>query len=220
MISIRRTQGVSIPRSGHAITFQLGRRYFGDKFVYCDPDGTNFCSCRTVPCVNPETTFGKNHDFALRKSTGVILRKDVDYLIQYRNPVHSITSNFQLYLKRHPEALSEEGWKKFAYRDIYYWNHFIDKWVLDYPDNAIPPFYLTYEELVGSPIDKAREIIAFMSDGDVDDEQFDKVMSKFKIEARGALSSFQYVDHGFFDEIERRTSQRLAELNLPSWRDT
>ena len=196
MISIRRTQGVSIPRSGHAITFQLGRRYFGDKFVYCDPDGTNFCSCRTVPCVNPETTFGKNHDFALRKSTGVILRKDVDYLIQYRNPVHSITSNFQLYLKRHPEALSEEGWKKFAYRDIYYWNHFIDKWVLDYPDNAIPPFYLTY------------------------DEQFDKVMSKFKIEARGALSSFQYVDHGFFDEIERRTSQRLAELNLPSWRDT
>ena len=174
---MRKTQGVSIPRSGHAVAFQLGMRYFGEEMIYCDPEGTQFCSCRSVPCINQERNFAKNHDFALRNSTGWAMLKDENYLIQYRNPVHSICSNYQLYLKKNPQEPSKKGWHKFAYREIYYWNHFVDKWVIDYPEDASPPLYITYEELLGSPLAKARQIIEFMSDGPVEEELFDNVMS-------------------------------------------
>ncbi|MDX1734621.1 MAG: sulfotransferase domain-containing protein [Halioglobus sp.] len=220
MAAMRKTQGVSIPRSGHAIAFQLSTRYFGDELVYCDSMGARFCGCRQVPCVNPARNFAKHHDFGLRKSTGSPVLKDEAYLIQYRNPVHCICSNYQLYLKKHPHELSEKGWRKFACREAYYWNHFIDKWVLDFPANARPPLYVTYEELLGDPLLKAREILAFMSSGNIDEERFDTVMSKIKIESRGSLSAFQYPDHGFFDEIEQMTAQRLAGLSLPRWNDT
>ncbi|MDB4348205.1 hypothetical protein OAN12_06720 [Halioglobus sp.] len=216
---MRKTQGVSLPRSGHAVSFQLGMRYFGEEMIYCDPEGTQFCSCRSVPCINQERKFAKNHDFALRNSTGWAVLKDENYLIQYRNPVHSICSNYQLYLKKNPQETSKKGWHKFAYREIYYWNHFVDKWVIDYPEDARPPLYLTYEELLGSPLAKARQIIEFMSDGPIEEELFDNVMSKFEVKSQGSLAGFQHIDHGFFDEIEEMASQRLAVLALPGWRD-
>jgi hypothetical protein len=217
MIETRATQGVSFPRSGHAIAYHLGKRYFKELFVYCDADGDRFCGCGNVPCVNPARTFAKNHDFGLRRSPGVPVLSNERYLIQYRNPVHSICSNYQLYLKKHPEACTLAGWQKFALRDIYYWNHFIDKWVLDMPVTDTPPLYCTYEELMSRPVETAERILSFMSAGSLDEERFEKVMSTLDITPRNSLDGFQFHDPGFFREIEAVAVRRLNELNLPTW---
>ena len=72
-------QGVSFPRSGHAIVYHTVRRYFGEALVYCDANNTRHCGCESVPCVNPGRTFAKNHDFGLKSGVGtpVIDRKSV-----------------------------------------------------------------------------------------------------------------------------------------------
>jgi hypothetical protein len=219
MIATRATQGVSFPRSGHAIAYHLGRRYFGDAFVYCDANGTRFCGCGQVPCSNPARVFAKNHDFGLRRSPGVPVLENERYLVQYRNPVHSICSHYQLYLRNHPDEHTVPGWRKFALRDIFYWNHFIDKWVLDYPGTAIAPLYCVYEELMSRPRDVAREILSFMSALPLEESRFEQVLASLEIVPRNSLEEFQFYDPGFFDELERRAEQRLAGLQLPAWRD-
>ena len=61
------------------------------------PLGLNGCGCGLIPCINPDRTFSKDHDFGLRKSSGTPIILSERYLIQYRNPVRSIVSNFHLH---------------------------------------------------------------------------------------------------------------------------
>jgi len=219
MIAMQATQGVSFPRSGHAVAFHLAKRYFGDALIYCDTNNTRFCGCEAVPCINPARTFAKNHDFGLRRSPGVPILAGERYLVQYRNPVHSICSNFSLYLNKHPEEDTLAGWQKFAYRDIYYWNHFIDKWVIDFPVQGNQPLNCIYEELIANPRETSRDILAYMSAGPIDEARFEHVMKGLNISARNALEDFKYFDRGFFRELEEAASQRLAQLELPAWDD-
>ena len=81
-MKMKPTQGVSFPRSGHAPVYQVARRYFGDAFVYCDTNDTEQCGCEHVPCVNPNRTFSKNHDFGLRRFSGVPIIPSEHYFIQ------------------------------------------------------------------------------------------------------------------------------------------
>jgi hypothetical protein len=213
---MRATQGVSFPRSGHEIVYHIARRYFGEAFVYCDLHNPGLCGCGSVPCVNPDRTFAKNHDFGLRRSPGVPILPTERYLIQYRSPVWSITSNFKLYLKRHPDENDRAGWERFAFRDVFLWNRFIDKWVLDFPPDANPPQYCTYEELIDEPEVKVREVMAFLSDGPLDDDRISADLERFPIAPRRTLSEFEFFDPVFFRELEDAASGRLAELDLPS----
>ena len=219
MIAMEPTQGFSFPRSGHAVAFHLAKRYFGDALIYCDTNNTRFCGCGSVPCINPARTFAKNHDFGLRRSPGVPILAQERYLVQYRNPVHSICSNFFLYLKKHPEEDSLAGWQKFAYRDIYYWNHFIDKWVIDFPVQGNQPLNCIYEELIAKPRETSRVILDYMSAEPLDEALFEHVMKGLNISARNALEEFKYFDRGFFRELEEAAAQRLAQLALPAWDD-
>lgn len=225
------TQGVSFPRSGYSATYHILRGYFGDAFVYCDADDTRHCGCQSVPCLNPKRMFAKNHDFGLLKSRfdllksrfglrsdpGVPIIPTEHYFIQYRNPVWSITSSFKLYRDRNPNDNSRAGWKQFAFRRIDFWNRFVDKWVLDFPVDAEPPLYCTYEALITDPPARVREILAFFSDGPLNEERVDAAMKKQPIALRNRISEFEFYDPGFFRELEKVASHRLAELNLPSF---
>ena len=81
-------QGVSYPRSGHGLLAEFLIRYFGPSFSYCEYYG----HCRQAPCANPHNHFQKNHDFGL----ALPVPRDRPLLIQYRNPLYSIASNFAL----------------------------------------------------------------------------------------------------------------------------
>ena len=214
---MRPTQGVSFPRSGHAAIYHIAKRYFGDAFVYCDTNSTKYCGCESVPCVNLARTFAKNHDFSVRTSPGVPIIPSEHYFIQYRNPVRSIVSNFHLYQNKHPDENERADWEKFAHRDVFYWNRFIDKWVLDFPADAKPPLYCTYEALIADPESRVREILRFMSDGPLDEAAAAQIIEQRPISPRNRLAEFEFYDPAFFGELEDAASDRLAELDLPSF---
>ena len=234
---MRATQGVSFPRSGHAAIYHIARLYFGDAFIYCDVNNTRFCGCGSVPCINPNRTFAKNHDFGLRKPPsprkilnlrqflslhkfrGVPIIPTEHYFIQYRSPVPAITSNFKVYLKKNPRENHRAGWEKFAFRDVNYWNRFIDKWVLDFPPDANPPLYCTYESLLANPQARVREILTFLSNAPLDDNRVEQIMQQIPIVPRNSISEFDFYDSVFFKELEDIASQRLAKLGLPSFKE-
>ena len=211
------TQGVSYPRSGHAPVYQIAKRYFGDALIYCDTNNKKFCGCNSVPCVDPNRTYSKNHDFGLRKSTGVPIVPSEHYFIQYRSPVRSIVSNFYLHVRNHPQASKQTHWKKFARNGVSFWNRFIDKWVLDFPADADAPLYCTYEALIADPETRVREILSFLSDGPLDEEAVTRILEKLPISARDKLAAFEYFDPGFFQELEDAASDRIERLGLPSF---
>jgi hypothetical protein len=218
-MKMRPTQGVSFPRSGHAPIQRIAKRYFKGSFVYCDTNNKKNCGCESVPCINPNRTYAKNHDFGLRTSPGVPVIPTEHYFIQYRNPVRSIVSHFYLYMNRNPDKNTREDWEKFAFRDVFYWNRFIDKWVLDFPAEADPPLYCTYESLLSDPETRVREILTYFSYEPLDEASVAHILSKLPIAPRDNLAKFEYYDTGLFRELEEAASERLAELDLPSFAD-
>jgi len=216
-MKMRPTQGVSFPRSGHAPVRRIAERYFGDSFVFCDTNNPKYCGCEAVPCVNPNRTYAKNHDFGLRTSPGVPIIPSEHYFIQYRNPIRSIVSDFFLYLNNHPDENTRADWENFAYRDVFFWNRFIDKWVLDFPADAEAPLYCTYEALIRDPAARVREILTFFSDGPLDEEAATRIIEKLPISPRDNLAKFEFYDTDFFRELEELASERLTELDLPSF---
>lgn len=213
-------QGVSFPRSGHAIVYHAVRRYFGPELVYCDTNNSRRCGCESVPCINPGRTFAKNHDFGLKRGEGTPIIATERYLIQYRNPVRSIVSNFHVHLKNNPEKSSQVDWENFAYRQILYWNRFVDKWVLDYPARANTPLYCAYETLVASPAEILTTILEYFSDGPLNLELAKRVIEERNVKPRSNLEKFEFFDANLFNELEEATVGRMATLSLPSWNES
>jgi hypothetical protein len=216
-MKMRPTQGVSFPRSGHLVVRRIAKLYFGDAFVYCDVNNEEYCGCGEVPCVNPARTYSKNHDFGLRRDTGVPIIPSEHYFIQYRNPVRSVVSNFYLHRKNHPESNRRKDWEAFAGENIAFWNRFVDKWVLDFPSDAEAPFYCSYESLMRDPETRVREVLSFLSDGPLDEEAVARVLKESPISVRDRLAEFEFFDPAFFATIENAASDRLARLDLSSY---
>ena len=82
-----------------------------------------------------------------------------------------------------------------------YWNPLIDKWVLNFPSNAKPPHYCTYESLLADPQARVREILTFLSEGTLDEERFRAAMLECPIEERSSIEKFEYYDSDFFQKI-------------------
>jgi len=216
---IQPTQGVSYPRSGHGMIYLIARRYFGEAFIYCDTNNEDQCGCESVPCINPERTFSKNHDFGLKRSVGVPIIPTERYFIQFRNPVRSIASNYYIYRRTSLMMRKRTEWQQFAIRSINYWNRFVDKWVLNFPTDAEPPFYCSYESLLSDPDVRIREVLSYLSVDPLDDEAISQILTILPIATRKKLSDFRFYDEGFLREIETRAGGRMARLGLPSFNE-
>jgi hypothetical protein len=231
------SQGVSFPRSGHGAVRTIVELYFGGAFVYCDVNHTDSCGCESVPCINQKRTYSKNHDFALRrppkqprglrqrlnhrlrrrKVGGVPIISTERYFIQYRRPVSAISSNFKLHLSAYPDHNHRAGWEKFAFKDLFYWNRFIDKWVLGFPAHARPPLYVSYESLLADPHARLRDILKLHSDGPLDEARVEQVLQRAPIAPKHSIAEFEFYDPRFFQKMEDATSGRLEKLGLPSF---
>jgi len=213
------TQGVSYPRSGHGIILKIARRYFGEAIVYCDTNNVENCGCESVPCINPKRTFAKNHDFGLLRSGGVPIIPSERYFIQFRNPVRSIASDFYIFRTNALLNRRKSEWRRFALNSVNYWNSFVDKWVLNFPRDATSPFNCSYESLLSDPGGRTREVLSFLSENPLEDDEVSRILKIIPIVNKDSLSKFCYYDEGFFREIEARTSGRMAKLGLPSFNE-
>ncbi len=218
---IVRTESVSFPRSGHAPLYNSMKRYFGDRLVYCDAQDTKGlnCGCRSVPCINPRNNFSKSHDFGLRQGDGLEIRAGQCYLVQYRNPVRSIVSDYNLCVEQNPHMSGRDDWHVFAREAIAYWNKLIDKWVIGLGAVDNPQMILPYEKLVQDPIGSVTSVVEFITDEPIDNEALRREISEIGILPLNRLAEFRHFDTGLFREIEAIAGERMTKLAIPSFED-
>lgn len=119
-----RVIGVSWPRSGHHLLVRLLTLYFGDTFLYCDFYGGVDQCCKTAPCARADIHLSKSHDFDLSLPQ-IPGRK---YLIQYRDFIPSVVSNFELHVRNGaPDTLT--SFRNFASTQFDVYRAFMHKWV-------------------------------------------------------------------------------------------
>lgn len=161
--------GVSWPRSGHHLLVRILQEYFGDKFQYCEFYTPEDC-CRTFPCARPGTIkFSKNHDFDLNLEQ----YEDVNYIIQYREFIPAVVSNFELFVCN-GEIDSEFSFRKFASMEWTKYQNFLEKWVTS--PFGKRQFVLAYEEFTANPVSRMQEVIKlFVPDRPVDETRLHEI---------------------------------------------
>ncbi len=216
---LRRTQGVSFPRSGNSALFEFLRRYFEGEVTFCDARDPAWCGCGHAPCANAATNLAKNHDFGLLDGrTDLVFHPEVRYLVQVRSPVRAIASNFGLWLRGEGVSPTVERWQVFARQQIDYWNAFVDKWVLRFPGDARRHLVVAYHELVQEPARMAARVVEFATGRPAPPDLVRQELARAPIRARGSLARFPFFDEQEFDALEAQAGERLRAMALPSWR--
>ncbi len=197
--SIEYVAGVSWPRSGHHLLANFLRAYFGEQFGYCEIYTSEDC-CRSFPCERPEINFTKNHDFdlTLKKLEGQ------KYLIQYRNFLPSVVSNFSLYLRQGKPDTSEM-FEKFARKQAMRYSRFVNKWVAGEMPNRLT---LKYENVVAEPSKEfARAVKFFAPLQPVNQGKVDQLVNaklgpqRMGVRDLRVVEDFRYYDAGLFAEL-------------------
>lgn len=170
-----------------------------------------------TPCRSAATNYAKSHDFGLKHDLGLRIRSDYLYLVQYRNPVRSLASNYHVHVNNHPKQTEQVHWERYALEQIELWNQFVDKWLIL---NRRWQTTLTcpYEQLIGHPAETVTRIIRFMSTAPVSLPARDRALERVNLRPKRNLEKFDYYDERFFDELERLASPRIAVLNLPTYK--
>ena len=214
-----RTEGVSYPRSGHSALYNILKVYFGSDFIYCGGLGKN-CGCGSVPCSNPNLLFSKNHDFNIYGGEGSKIIPEQQYIVQYRNPVRSIISDFHLFLAANPNANAEKDWFPFAHAKMNYWINFVDKWVMAVSTKNKLFLPISYEKLITSPVQTITEVIHFLTHQEPDKVQLRRALEWTNLKPRNRYADFQFYDKDLFLELESMAGDRLNKLHIPSFEDS
>lgn len=163
--AIRPVQGISWPRSGHHLVVRLLQGYFGPAFGYCEfhraerpsVPGIEKC-CKTVPCAYGArgVHFTKNHDFDLDAPQV----EGLPYLVQYRDFVPSVVSNFELFIRTGGED-SAEAFRRFASNQFTRYANFTDKWVNS--DFISDQIVLHYDDLTAHPEEALAHMVRWFA---------------------------------------------------------
>ncbi len=201
-------QSVSFPRSGHHILVDVLSNYFGSTFQYCG----YYLRCEQRPCAARVNHLQKNHDHELT------LPSDAhhDYLIQYRHPLHSITSHYEHKLRHGeiaPEQDSRAAWEEFALASVGHWRQWAQKWLIA---NTNPrAFKLAYEEIMADTPGVLSRLVQFFGPSHpVDLGHLHRIIRRLALAPRRNLEGFRYFDPDFFRMLEFKVSEEL--LALPS----
>jgi len=201
-------QGVSFPRSGHHMLVDVLSSYFGSTFQYCG----YYLLCDERPCAARVNHLQKNHDHELTLPSD----SDCDYLVQYRHPLHSITSHYEHKLRHgqiRPELDCRETWEEFAMASAGHWRLWAQKWLIG---NTNPrAFELAYEEIMADAPGVLSRLVRFFGPSHpVDLARLHAIIKRFSLAPRRSLESFRYFDADFFRKLE---SLMAAEVQaMPS----
>lgn len=70
-----------------------------------------------------------------------------------------------------------------------------------------------------SPEASVRDVLAFLSDGPLDDQAVARAIEAEPIALRDRLADFEFYDPALFRKLEAAAADRLARLDLPSFTD-
>ena len=117
--------GVSWPRSGHHLLMRLLEAYLGPSFGYCEFYEPEDC-CKTFPCARAgRINVSKNHDDHFRLPQ----RDDINYLIQVRDFIPALISNFELHVREGNGPDTAEEFRLYASKQWTRYRKFMRKWV-------------------------------------------------------------------------------------------
>ena len=199
---------VSFPRSGHHLVEKILREYFGPSFHYCD----NNEHCKSVPCVDVGTNYQKNHDFELTTPK----LEEYKYFIQYRHPLESIMSWYELDLVMGilPKGKdSYRTWLEMLNQQTFYWHSLVSKWLIINPPKkamAVP-----YNELVSQMESTIKKLIHYMDDSHViDEEKLKGIIHKKRQHKLRNFTEFKYYEEKDFLDYEIILSPYLRKLDI------
>ncbi|MEL7183211.1 MAG: hypothetical protein AAGK57_06155 [Pseudomonadota bacterium] len=210
---------------------RLLQLYYGPEFGYCDyysgkpwvPEIAKCCG--KIPCRHgARIHLTKNHDFKL----DVPQIKGARYLIQYRDFIPSVVSNFELFIRQgNPDDVAT--FRKFASAEFGRYKAFVDKWVTSpfVQDQLV----LDYGTFLEDPQGELRRTLEFMDlstdiDADkinaaiaeVDGQKIErtevKTMRKSGVHGGRDVHQFRHYSPGLFGEIERLNLARQPVIDL------
>ena len=212
MTETEKIQCISFPRSGHHLLVRCLTQMYGEHFQYCD----FYNHCRKTPCRNAKTNFQKNHDFKLNLSFPETQR----CLIQYRHPIESISSWFELALtepnlwERVTLRDNQNSWETFFNNKLSYWKQFIEKWVLQ-PD-AKRQMLVPYHLLVQNPVKQLTQIAEFIWPSvSVPEFKFDWVLKIQEIAPKRTALEFRHCSHAWIEKMENELEDYLVRAAIP-----
>ena len=238
---MRQVIGVSFPRSGHHIIYRILKRYhyhrmirersliyrvfkrfFDPDMLYCDSLGNNNknCGCGKVPCINKDNNFSKNHDFDVLLKRGITIEKGRRYLIQYRNPVRSIASNYYLHCQNYPDYNSLSGWKKFSIREIKYWKAFVSKWVIEMPGTGAGFIIIPYDKLMTDPVEMSLRALQFSYSEPIYLRLMFHAIKVVDPSPKNSLANFPHYDENYFYHLESLVKTEMDALGLSSFKNS
>jgi hypothetical protein len=211
--------GVSWPRSGHHLLVNLLRAYFGKGFGYCEFYSPQLDCCRSVPCARRDRIhLTKNHDFDLTLPQ----LEGQKYLIQYRDFIPSVVSNYELFLMSHPDQPdTRDTFAAFAGTEFGRHRAFMRRWVQS--DFGKAQLQLSYEQLVTYPHDCLRLAVWWVDPGQpIDEARIERVVREIpgqkvenrKLEPLAGVGVHAPRDVTRFRHYDEKLFALLARLNL------
>lgn len=210
---------VSFPRSGHHLLIRLLARYFGRRFGYCERYGPSskpdrFSCCGAFPCAKRGLiSTSKNHDF---EHTSV-LPEGMRVIVQFREPVAAIVSDFELYVAG-GNADTDESFRRFAMVRTAAFARFRERWI----DREVPGRLLVdYDDLAARPADVLRVAILHFGDSQIDEERLARVIASTSritmagkrqvvegsgVKARRDVRAFRFYVEPLFAELAERAN--------------
>jgi hypothetical protein len=213
--------GVSWPRSGHHLLVRLLSSYFGPEFRYCDYYGGIEGCCKSMPCTRAgEIHFTKSHDFDL----DLPQNPGQKYLVQYRDYLHSVVSNYELsLLHQPPEQDTAENFVTFASEQFTGYRNFLYRWVES--DFAKTQLLLSYDQLITYPKESLRLAVWWLDpETTLDEARIEKAVTEvggerveaWKVESLEGvgvhgnrdLSAFRHYNPALFAQLSQLTLTR------------
>lgn len=204
--------------AGHHLLVNILARYFGNdpyldsrsietskdmshftagELVYCE----YYSHCNKIPCTDPTTNYQKYHDTDLK----LTIKLGQYYIVQYRNPYRAIISNFKVDTQVFKSVEdSQQSWKMYLGARYRYYKGFYKKWVAqkDHPHVCV----LKYEDLICSPLEKAREVIVFVKGNLlIDAKKLEGVIHSLSNHEQSSVESFRYYDKNDEERLSDET---------------
>lgn len=211
----------SMPRSGHHLLMEMLLAYFGRDLAYCEFYGSG--CCRAMPCQRAYYPLLGNR-FFIQKSHDLDFRDpiypDALYIIQYREPIARIQSNWDHYLHvRQDQEDTPEAFRRFALAETRYHIRFWKKWLDQPPPRSV---VLTYESLVRAPAEAISLVVALIDpSAKLDEIAMQRAVPLLDRPAPSSLQRaasfsprdvtvFRHQPPELFPEIERRIAMTSA----------
>lgn len=151
---LNKTWFVSFPRSGHHMTIQMLRSYFGDDLRYVARYETDLQN-------HPETNLVKSHDFELVD----VPTDEWKYIVLLRDPLEAIQSWYDLEVGDEKKSCEQDAFFK---EKLEFWKGFVEKWVIGQQKRAL---IFHYRQMTTRPIPTLARVIRHISEGPLDVER-------------------------------------------------